>query len=149
EPHGLAAVGFIGGGVGLDHEFPALPLIERGDYAVGGGVFAFAGAFGEKAVAPVFVHLGIDGHVHVIGVEIELAGRRIFAPGEPGLHAGELPGGAVGFEAGFAEGGPFVVGLVGEQGDEVVTVLVVGGELDVEAREDDVAAGHEPFFGFA
>src|SRR5207248_10974760 len=56
--HDALPIWFIGGGVGLDHEFPALPLIERGDYAVGGGVFAFAGAFGEKAVAPVFVHLG-------------------------------------------------------------------------------------------
>src|SRR6266566_4705980 len=72
EPHRLLTVGFVRSGIGLEHEFPTLPLIEFWDDAsllVGG--FPFVGAGREEAISPVFVHLPVDLHVHEISVKIE------------------------------------------------------------------------------
>src|SRR5947207_3418882 len=62
HPHGLFAVGFVRRGIRLNHELPALPLIQRRDDAVLPGGRAFARAGREEAVAPVFVHLPIRFH---------------------------------------------------------------------------------------
>src|SRR5205085_1786888 len=81
-----------------------------------------------------------DGDLGVVGV----------APADVGEVVDELavePHGLA--AAGLAEGAPLVVLRAAAEPEEVVGVLVVGGESHIDAGEDAVVAGEEPFLGFA
>src|SRR5687768_5448618 len=107
EPHRLFTIGFVGRAVGLNHEFPALPLIEFWNDAVRARRRPFSRSRWEEGVTPILFHFPIRLHVEIVGVKIEFTGRRIFSPGKPRLHAGRIIS-AVRLQAGLAEGGLLV-----------------------------------------
>src|SRR5436190_23412747 len=63
NPHRLLAVGIVRCGVRLNHELPALPLIERRNDARLAGGFAFARPGWKEAVTPILVHFPIRLHI--------------------------------------------------------------------------------------
>src|SRR5260221_13224378 len=109
----MAVHRLIGRGVRLEHKLRALPLIERRDNALWSGGSAFARAGREEGIAPVFVHFGVYFHVRIVTVEVDLTGRRVLAPGEPGFHSGAKIR-AVRLETGLAEGTPPIDRRAGE-----------------------------------
>src|SRR5262249_46685093 len=102
HPYCLTPVRLVGRGVCLQHELPTLPPVERRNDALWACGSALARARREEGIAPVFVHLRVDFHVRIVAVEVDLARRRVLAPGEPGFHAGDEVR-AVGLETCLAE----------------------------------------------
>src|SRR6185369_4958100 len=100
-------------------------MVQRGDHAVKASGSAFTWSGRKKAVAPVFVHLGVGRHIEIVSIEINLSGLRVLPPCEPRLHAGRVVS-TVGLEAGLAECRPLVGALIGPEPNEVMIVLVVG-----------------------
>ena len=76
NPENLLSIAFVGS-VGFDHNFITVPPAAFDD----------EGLFWKILLTVVLVGFRVNGHIHVIGVEGDIARWREFSPGAPGFDA--------------------------------------------------------------